>query len=497
MSASGPAAYIMGKMQAEDMNLLREFAATGAEAAFTALVHRHVNLVYAAALRRLGNPAEAEEVAQAVFLILAQKAAHLRPDTVLSGWLYRTAQLTAANHQRVARRRQRREQEAFMQFTESSPPDFSSHRLGPLLEEAMARLNARDRDALVLRFFENRTVSEVAAALGLGEAAAQKRVNRATARLRHYFTCRGIQVSAPALVVAMGATAAHAAPAGLAQTISTVAVAQGVTASASTLTLMKGALKVMAWTKMKTALTAGAIVLAVGTATITITEIHGRQPYPWQVENANTAMLNRVPPQVKIVPTIFPPRDGGFNMSNNKLIGMGQTINSLLGAAYQISRYRIIFTTSPPAGNYDFIANLPEANHAVLQREIERQFNLTAKKQTREMNVLVLTRKYQSAPGLKPNPSKSSNVNNDYGAGWWRGSNLTSQNIAGRLEKYLKIPVVDNTGLAGRFNVELKWDEPVEGQRSEALKQVLLNQLGLELVATNMPIEMLVVDKAK
>ena len=161
------------------MDWLRQFARSGSDEAFAALVRRHVNLVYSVALRRLGNPHEAEEVTQAVFIILARKAAELREGTILSGWLYQTARLTSANFQRAASRRRHREQEAFMQFTEDSDAEASWERLSPLLEEAMARLGQKERDAVVLRFFENRTVREVANALGLREAAAQKRVNRA------------------------------------------------------------------------------------------------------------------------------------------------------------------------------------------------------------------------------------------------------------------------------------------------------------------------------
>src|SRR5688572_19540409 len=174
-------------MHGDDMELVREFARNNSEPAFATLVQRHINLVYSVALRRLNNAHEAEEVTQAVFIILAKKAGGLRAGTILSGWLYQTAQLTSANIQRAARRRQRREQEAYMQFKQESESDPSWQRLSPLLEEAMTRLGQDERDAVVLRFFENRTIREVAAALGLQEAATQKRVNRATEKLRKYF----------------------------------------------------------------------------------------------------------------------------------------------------------------------------------------------------------------------------------------------------------------------------------------------------------------------
>jgi RNA polymerase sigma factor (sigma-70 family) len=261
----------MGQMHADDMDLVRDFAANGSEAAFATLVGRHVNLVYSAALRRLGNAHEAEEVAQAVFIILAKKAGSLRRGTILSGWLYQTAQLTAANFHRAALRRQRREQKAFMQFSEQSQPDVPWHRLSPLLEEAMARLGQKERDAVVLRFFENRTVREVASALGLREDAAQKRVNRATDKLRDYFIRRGVQVSTAALLASIGTHAVQAAPAALAKSITAVAVVKGAAAGGSTLTLVKGALKIMAWTKAKTAIVTGvAVILAAGTTPMVI-----------------------------------------------------------------------------------------------------------------------------------------------------------------------------------------------------------------------------------
>jgi RNA polymerase sigma factor (sigma-70 family) len=245
-------------MQTNDMDLVREFAATGSDDAFANLVGRHVNLVYSVALRWLGNAQDAEEVTQAVFIILAKKAGGLRRETVLSGWLYQTAQLTAANWQRAARRRQQREQDAVMQFEEQSEPGVSRHRLVPLLEEGMRRLGPKERDAVVLHCFENRTVAEVAAALGVQKAAAQKRVNRATDKLRHFFRRRNVQVSPAALFAALGTQAVQAAPAGLATKVAATAALKGAANSGALLTLVKTTLNHMAWIKVKTALLAGA-----------------------------------------------------------------------------------------------------------------------------------------------------------------------------------------------------------------------------------------------
>ena len=170
------------------MTLLRDYDRQGSEDAFAELVQRHVNLVYSVALRHVGIAAHAEEITQAVFVILARKAASLRPDTILEGWLHETTRLTALRFLRGERRRQFREQEAYMQSTlQESDRCAAWNQLAPLLDEAMSRLGKKDRDAVMLRFFKDKSLREVAAALKVNEAAAQKRVLRAVEKLRRFF----------------------------------------------------------------------------------------------------------------------------------------------------------------------------------------------------------------------------------------------------------------------------------------------------------------------
>ncbi|HTV42500.1 MAG TPA: sigma-70 family RNA polymerase sigma factor [Candidatus Sulfotelmatobacter sp.] len=236
-----------------DFELLEQFARDQSEAAFAELVERHLGLVYSMAFRKTENPQHAEDITQAVFMILARKAGSLGPKTVLPGWLYHTARLTAANFQRAEWRRIRREQEAFMQSTTNeSAPDALWRELSPLLEDAMAGLGATDRDAIVLRFFQNHSLAEVGMAIGASEDAAKMRVNRALEKLRKFFYKRGVVSTTAIIAGAIAANSVQAAPAGLAQTISAVTVAKGSAASASTLMLVKGALKVMAWSKART-----------------------------------------------------------------------------------------------------------------------------------------------------------------------------------------------------------------------------------------------------
>jgi RNA polymerase sigma factor (sigma-70 family) len=259
-------------MTNDDMELVRQYAAHQSESAFATLVSRHANLVFSVALRQVRDPQLAEEITQAVFIILARKAGALSEKTILPGWLYRTACYAASSARKQEYRRQRREREAYMQsHLQEVQTDAAWKQLSPLLEEAMLRLRQTDRDALVLRFFEGRNLNEVGLALGASEDAAKKRVNRALERLRAFFTKRGVNSTSAIIAGALTVNSVHAAPAALAEAVTAVAMAKGVAASGSTLTLIKGALKIMAWTKMKTAAVAAvAIILATGTTTVVI-----------------------------------------------------------------------------------------------------------------------------------------------------------------------------------------------------------------------------------
>ncbi len=254
--------------------LLREYAETGSEPAFATLVEKYVNLVYSTALRGAGNTHAAEEITQAVFIILARKARSFSKRTVLSGWLYRTTRLTAANFLRGEIRRQRREQEAYMQTILNEPEPEIWPQIAPLLDDAMERLGEKDRNAIVLRFFENKNLREVGAALGASEDAAKMCVNRALEKLRKFFSKRGVTLSGMAIAGAVSANSVQAAPVGL--TISAVAAAKGSAVAASTLTLAKGTMKIMTWMKLKFAAGVGvAALLAGGVATVAISQTSG------------------------------------------------------------------------------------------------------------------------------------------------------------------------------------------------------------------------------
>ena len=258
-----------------DIELLRQYAGEGSERAFETLVARYLNLVYSAALRKTGNASAAEEITQAVFIILARKAGRLRKGTILSGWLYQTARLTASSFLRNEIRRARREQEASVQSLSNETESEFWREVAPLLEDAMGTLGEKDRNALVLRFFEGKSFQEVGAAFGGSENAAKKRVAHALEKLRKFFAKRGVVSTTAIIAGVISGSSVQAAPIGLATTIAATA-AEGSVAAASTLTLVKGALNIMAWTKAKTALVAGAaVILAIGTTTVIVKKTVG------------------------------------------------------------------------------------------------------------------------------------------------------------------------------------------------------------------------------
>lgn len=211
----------------DDSALLQRYTTERSEAAFAELVRRHIDLVYGVALRRCGGDAQlAEDATQIVFTTLARKAGQLLDRPVLGGWLYRNAQYTATDLVRTESRRRRREQEAHLmnEMTGSEACDDEWTRLRPVLDGAMSELKDDDRDALVLRFFEGRSFADVGSRLRLTENAARMRVERALEKLHRLLVRRGVTSTSAALGTALTSHAAVTAPAGLAASVTGLAL---------------------------------------------------------------------------------------------------------------------------------------------------------------------------------------------------------------------------------------------------------------------------------
>ncbi len=197
----------------DDHALLQEYRERQSETAFAELVARHVRLVYATALRLTGESQAAQNVVQAVFLLLARKSWMVRHGRALPGWLYRTTHRTALNELRKEHRRRQRETAAMNNAELDSGASPMLAQLLPLLDEALGQLSPRDQNLIILRFFENKSLREAGAAAALSEQAAHNRIARAIKKMRRYFARSGVTVASTAVVTALTAPSSQAVPA--------------------------------------------------------------------------------------------------------------------------------------------------------------------------------------------------------------------------------------------------------------------------------------------
>lgn len=209
-----------------DTELLRRFVDDDAQEAFAELVQRKVRLVYSAALRQTaGDTHLAHDVTQAVFLALSARARSLRRHTELTAWLFTTTRFLAHNAVRTQRRWQQREQDANAMNMLSREGDTAWEQLRPAIDDTLHELGERDREAILLRYFEGRSFSEIGASLGSAEGAARMRVDRALEKLRAGLARRGITSTAAALALTLANQPSVAVPAGLAATFSAASMA--------------------------------------------------------------------------------------------------------------------------------------------------------------------------------------------------------------------------------------------------------------------------------
>ena len=249
----------------EDRELLRRYTQEGSAAAFAEMVQQHLNHVYSTALRRVnGDHALAEDVTQTVFVDFARKAGGIAADAQIGGWLHRHTGFVASKMIDRERRRRAREQEAvtmndIMAIESPHATDPIWTEAAPLLDEAIDALPASDRDALVLRFFEQKDFRSVGQALGMSDDSAQKKVSRALEKLRQMLARKGVVSPVGALASLLAIYAVTPAPGALAGLASAQSLAGAAVGARSLGEIISG---LTAATRIKVAAVAVAALVA-------------------------------------------------------------------------------------------------------------------------------------------------------------------------------------------------------------------------------------------
>jgi RNA polymerase sigma factor (sigma-70 family) len=273
----------------EDSQLLRSYVREKSQDAFTELVRRHLDLVYSAALRQVRSPQLAEEISQSVFTDLARAADKLKPDTLLTAWLYQVTRRTAIDVIRRESRRQARERLA-AEMADMNTAATWTH-IEPLLDDAMEALEETDRAAILLRYFENKSLRDVGQSLGVSDDAAQKRVSRAVERLREFFSKRGVAIGASGLVVLVSANAVQATPVALAATISKAIIIAGTTIKASSVITTT---KVIAMTTLQKITVGATLAAAIGTGIYKAYQVSRLREQSQRFQREQAAMADQI-----------------------------------------------------------------------------------------------------------------------------------------------------------------------------------------------------------
>jgi uncharacterized protein (TIGR03435 family) len=168
-----------------------------------------------------------------------------------------------------------------------------------------------------------------------------------------------------------------------------------------------------------------------------------------------------------------------------------------VNVAYGFSHARTILPPAMPREHFDVMSTMPGGSATPLKDELQKRFHVTAHTETRPADVLVLKVQNPNPPNLKPH-------NGDDGNSSWVAGNrktaIRNQQFSGLvydIESRIGRPVIDETGLTGKYDFEIQWQPRPGESDKDAYLRFLREQLGLELVPATRPIEMLVVEKAK
>ena len=273
-----------------DNQLLQEFVESRSADAFAELAARHANWVYSSALRRVRDPHLAEDIAQAAFIILAEKAAKLEADIPLNAWLFQVTRYASARGLRANARRKRHERMAASMVGEISNSDNETtwQQVQPWLDEAVGLLRQDDRQAILLRFYEQKSMAEVGAALNVSEDAAKKRVAKALDKLRKILERKGVFMPAAGLGIAMAVGTTQPAPATV---VAACAAGTSPPASLAAQLIAKKIIATMATAKIKFAAAVLVLALLVPIGAVGAFIVWREPGSPWGQTTATPAIV--------------------------------------------------------------------------------------------------------------------------------------------------------------------------------------------------------------
>jgi RNA polymerase sigma factor (sigma-70 family) len=248
-----------------DNDLITRFLDGDRQNAFRALVEKHSAMIYGCARRIVGDHETAQDVTQAVFILLSRKAPDLKNHRSITGWLYRCASLVSRDALKLSRRRAARERDSLV----AEPDADRWAEIAVHLDSSMNRLSENDRHAILLRFFENQSLKDVGRALGISEDTAQKRISRALEQLRKLLLLKGVALSATTLASSVSANASSSMPLATPALLSASALTTS-KASVSVNAILKASATTMFMSKIKTAaiVTMSALLFAGGATTV-------------------------------------------------------------------------------------------------------------------------------------------------------------------------------------------------------------------------------------
>jgi RNA polymerase sigma factor (sigma-70 family) len=354
-----------------DLLLLRKYARQTDPTAFEAVVRRHVDLVFSAAMRQLHDQHQAEDVTQAVFILLAKRANRLADGLLVGGWLVNATRLISKSFLRSERRRSKYEQEAVAMRERSQSSQSQHNRISTLMDEVLSRLDQTSRGLLTMQYLEGQSGKEIAAALGISEDAARKRSSRALLKLRRIFAARGLAVSSNALGTAM-VEMKMTAPPGLA---AASAAATGGTPTA--IALAKGAVVAISWGNANAMVAyIATMILVMGTAIgVTAVEMHKTAGAIDSPARAQPIVLAQMDAHSELIQGIVKGADGSPASGAEILVGSAEGQANVYGKARKeiagVTDAEGKFSMTRPAGSFALVFRSPAGFAEVTGQQLD------------------------------------------------------------------------------------------------------------------------------